>query len=195
MRPGAKSATTLARAAACQQEAAWPLSRSGASWSPLAAARLTPAVRPYASPKPARWRVRLHRLQQTTVGAHFESYFHWVHSSVVRAADCRSAGPWLKSRCALVTPYHNSAAALLCCIRLRFFQSRRYAARPASGLPPKGARLWPQRWLWWARSETTLAWATASQLKAARPPGPERRKLVAAGRGPTYTRSATMRIA
>ena len=119
----------------------------------------------------------------------------WVHSSVVRAADCRSAGPWFKSGCALVTPYHNSAAALLCCIRLRFFQSRRYAARPASGLPPKGARLWPQRWLWWARSETTLAWATASQLKAARPPGPERRKLVAAGRGPTYTRSTTMRIA
>ena len=26
----------------------------------------------------------------------------WVHSSVVRAADCRSAGPWLKSGCALV---------------------------------------------------------------------------------------------
>ena len=25
----------------------------------------------------------------------------WVHSSVVRAADCRSAGPWFKSRCAL----------------------------------------------------------------------------------------------
>ena len=24
-----------------------------------------------------------------------------VHSSVVRAADCRSAGPWFKSRCAL----------------------------------------------------------------------------------------------
>ena len=26
---------------------------------------------------------------------------NWVHSSVVRAADCRSAGPWLKSGCAL----------------------------------------------------------------------------------------------
>ena len=26
----------------------------------------------------------------------------WVHSSVVRAADCRSAGPWFKSRCALM---------------------------------------------------------------------------------------------
>ena len=25
----------------------------------------------------------------------------WVHSSVARAADCRSAGPWLKSGCAL----------------------------------------------------------------------------------------------
>ena len=27
--------------------------------------------------------------------------FTWVHSSVVRAADCRSAGPWFKSGCAL----------------------------------------------------------------------------------------------
>ena len=27
---------------------------------------------------------------------------HWVHSSVVRAADCRSAGPWFKSGCALL---------------------------------------------------------------------------------------------
>ena len=26
---------------------------------------------------------------------------NWVHSSVVRAADCRSAGPWFKSGCAL----------------------------------------------------------------------------------------------
>ena len=26
----------------------------------------------------------------------------WVHSSVVRAADRRSAGPWLKSGCALI---------------------------------------------------------------------------------------------
>ena len=25
----------------------------------------------------------------------------WVHSSVARAADCRSAGPWFKSGCAL----------------------------------------------------------------------------------------------
>ena len=25
----------------------------------------------------------------------------WVHSSVVRAADCRSAGPWFESGCAL----------------------------------------------------------------------------------------------
>jgi hypothetical protein len=28
----------------------------------------------------------------------------WVHSSVVRAADCRSAGPWFKSGCALFRP-------------------------------------------------------------------------------------------
>ena len=26
----------------------------------------------------------------------------WVHSSVARAADCRSAGPWFKSGCALL---------------------------------------------------------------------------------------------
>merc|ERR1712242_341011 len=25
----------------------------------------------------------------------------WVHSSVVRAADCRSAGPWFESGCAI----------------------------------------------------------------------------------------------
>ena len=28
--------------------------------------------------------------------------YHRVHSSVVRAADCRSAGPWLKYGCALL---------------------------------------------------------------------------------------------
>ena len=27
----------------------------------------------------------------------------WVHSSVAREADCRSAGPWLKSGCALLS--------------------------------------------------------------------------------------------
>ena len=32
----------------------------------------------------------------------------WVHSSVVRAADCRSAGPWFKSGCAL--PSHCKSA-------------------------------------------------------------------------------------
>ena len=30
----------------------------------------------------------------------------WVHSSVVRAADCRSAGPWFKSGCALHIIFH-----------------------------------------------------------------------------------------
>ena len=30
-----------------------------------------------------------------------DSIANWVHSSVVRAADCRSAGPWFKSGCAL----------------------------------------------------------------------------------------------
>ena len=31
----------------------------------------------------------------------------WVHSSVVRAADCRSAGPWFKSGCALLLAERN----------------------------------------------------------------------------------------
>ena len=34
----------------------------------------------------------------------------WVHSSVVRAADCRSAGPWFKSGCALSLPLPNGEA-------------------------------------------------------------------------------------
>ena len=34
-------------------------------------------------------------------GASFSGLFGRVHSSVVRAADCRSAGPWFKSGCAL----------------------------------------------------------------------------------------------
>ena len=33
--------------------------------------------------------------------AHVQTMHTWVHSSVVRVADCRSAGPWLKSGCAL----------------------------------------------------------------------------------------------
>ena len=32
---------------------------------------------------------------------HEQTMNTWVHSSVVRAADYRSAGPWLKSGCAL----------------------------------------------------------------------------------------------
>ena len=35
----------------------------------------------------------------TKVGG--EECVSWVHSSVVKAADCRSAGPWFKSGCAL----------------------------------------------------------------------------------------------
>ena len=31
----------------------------------------------------------------------------WVHSSVVRAADCRSAGPWFESGCALHRECHH----------------------------------------------------------------------------------------
>ena len=41
----------------------------------------------------------------------------WVHSSVVRAADCRSAGPWFKSGCAL-SPFlcaPPGARDMLCC--------------------------------------------------------------------------------
>ena len=35
------------------------------------------------------------------VGHGATQHSKWVHSSVVRAADCRSAGPWFKSGCAL----------------------------------------------------------------------------------------------
>ena len=35
------------------------------------------------------------------VGHGATQHSKWVHSSVVRATDCRSAGPWFKSRCAL----------------------------------------------------------------------------------------------
>ena len=35
----------------------------------------------------------------------------WVHSSVVRAADCRSAGPWLKSGCALEASHPLATAS------------------------------------------------------------------------------------
>ena len=31
-----------------------------------------------------------------------EDAMNWVHSSVVGAADCRSAGPWFKSGCAFI---------------------------------------------------------------------------------------------
>ena len=49
-----------------------------------------------------------------------------VHSSVVRAADCRSAGPWFKSGCALFSWRQSRARATfwtgslrLCCYCLR----------------------------------------------------------------------------
>ena len=37
----------------------------------------------------------------TSYGIAVTPSLSWVHSSVVRAADCRSAGPWFKSGCAL----------------------------------------------------------------------------------------------
>ena len=37
----------------------------------------------------------------TFIITEMQSSFNWVHSSVVRAADCRSEGPWFKSGCAL----------------------------------------------------------------------------------------------
>ena len=42
-----------------------------------------------------------HRATYNYSYAHGQTMHTWVHSSVVRAADCRSAGPWLKSGCAL----------------------------------------------------------------------------------------------
>ena len=39
----------------------------------------------------------------------------WVHSSVARAADCRSAGPWLKSGCALLLMIFTSLYSHMFC--------------------------------------------------------------------------------
>ena len=36
------------------------------------------------------------------VASRFMMDYRWVHSSVVRAANCRSAGSWFKSGCALL---------------------------------------------------------------------------------------------
>ncbi len=41
------------------------------------------------------------------------SPIQWVHSSVVRAADCRSAGPWFKSGCALLVMLPASLSGAL----------------------------------------------------------------------------------
>ena len=38
----------------------------------------------------------------------------WVHSSVVRVADCRSAGPWFKSGCALFV-WRVTLSTTQCC--------------------------------------------------------------------------------
>ena len=69
---------------------------------------------------------------------------NWVHSSVVRAADCRSAGPWFKSGCALeVFCTHSSV--------VRFERSRlvacKYFLRPEwiLGLYPAKGGL-PDAW-------------------------------------------------
>jgi hypothetical protein len=43
---------------------------------------------------------------QSSISRHVFLYA-WVHSSVVRAADCRSAGPWFKSGCTLVPAHYH----------------------------------------------------------------------------------------
>ena len=53
----------------------------------------------------------------------------WVHSSVVRAADCRSAGPWFKSGCALLDDAHMK----LCANGLKLCQRQTRNANSAVG--------------------------------------------------------------
>ena len=48
---------------------------------------------------------RVNRCSVLSLQARASNASMWVHSSVVRAADCRSAGPWFKSGCAL---WHDS---------------------------------------------------------------------------------------
>ena len=42
----------------------------------------------------------------------------WVHSSVVRAADCRSADPWFKSGCALMHAHLEPTASPSTCTHI-----------------------------------------------------------------------------
>ena len=48
------------------------------------------------------WRSGLARVCQQQFHICRRQTYMWVHSSVARAADRRSAGPWLKSGCALI---------------------------------------------------------------------------------------------
>ena len=76
--------------------------------SPLAAANVLPAHA--VATVTLRWLARL---------AQNHSWASRVHSSVVRAADCRSAGPWFKSGCALLRQRLEDAEPTCCANRER----------------------------------------------------------------------------
>ena len=50
----------------------------------------------------------------------------WVHSSVVRAADCRSAGPWFKSGCALLAAIAAAQARAVALEHQEHHQQQRF---------------------------------------------------------------------
>jgi hypothetical protein len=91
---------------------------------------------------------RASRPQAGPIGA---AEHRWVHSSVVRAADCRSAGPWLKSGCALLralSPAARRGALAAALARV----SGRWGANsaPRSRAPPRQL----DRRSWWLLSCT-----------------------------------------
>ena len=49
-----------------------------------------------------------------TWGAQELKLLTWEHSSVVRAADCRSSGPWFKSGCALLSLRGVASSSCTC---------------------------------------------------------------------------------
>ncbi len=77
----------------------------------------------------------------------------WVHSSVVRAADCRSAGPWFKSGCALLpAPYRHHNHRRHCSFRHRHHHHRQHPPsiinprrRPSSSIT-HSLRVWGGVW-------------------------------------------------
>ena len=50
----------------------------------------------------------------------------WIHSSVVGAADCRSAGPWFKSGCALLAAIAAAQARAVALEHQEHHQQQRF---------------------------------------------------------------------